>query len=260
MKKKILFTPKGFFITFIFLFFSSQSSADIRSLQQLEAAEDIEIASQQVAKAYFYLHQEIRVEQSERDLKNGLDSIEKNINILTNTKDKKQQRMVKFMSFTLDEIKETTAQPYTNERGALMLDYSETLLEGAESLAKKYTHTKDKKEKMLIVTKKMTFLLERATKYYIAFRDGFADHNNVKQLEKSIKDFEVHLKTIRAYKYPAEPQRAVSKIIEYWPIAKEFYLGVEKNDLPLIVSVTTNHLEKSLAILENYHHNLAEGK
>ncbi len=260
MNKQTLFTPKRFLITLIFLIFSNPSSADTRSLQQLEAAENIEIASQQVTKAYFYLHQEIRVEQSERDLENGLNSIEKNIKVLTNTKDKKQQRMVKFMSFTLDEIKETAAQPYTNERGALMLDYSETLLEGAESLAQKYIHKKDKKEKMLIITKKMTFLLERATKYYIAFRDGFADHNNVKQLEKAIKDFEAHLKVIQTYKYPAEPQRAVSKIIEYWPIAKEFYLGVEKNDLPLIVSVTTNHLEKSLAILENYHHNLAEGK
>jgi len=260
VNKQTLFIPKIFLVTFIFLFFSSQSAADIRSLQQLEATEDIEMASQQITKAYFYLHQEIRIEQSERDLENGLDSIEKNINILANTKDKKQQRMVKFMSFTLDEIKETAAQPYTNERGALMLDYSETLLEGAESLAKKYIHKKDKKEKMLITTKKMTFLLERATKYYIAFRDGFSDHNNVKQLEKAIKEFEAHLKIIRAYKHPAEPQRAVSKLIEYWPIAKDFYLGVEKNDLPLIVSVTTNHLEKSLAVLENYHHNLAEGK
>lgn len=257
MNKQTLFTPKEFLVTFILLFFSSQAAADIRSLQQLEATEDIEMDSQKITKAYFYLHQEIRIEQSERDLENGLDSIEKNINILTNTKDKKQQRMVKFMSFTLDEIKEIIEKPYTREHGALMLDYSETLLEGAESLAKNHTH---KKDKMLITTKKMIFLLERATKYYIAFRDGFSDHNNVKQLEKAIKEFETHLKIIRAYKYPAEPQRAVSKLIEYWPIAKNFYLGIEKNDLPLIVSVTTNHLEKSLAVLENYHHNLAEGK
>jgi len=260
MNTQTLFTLKGFLFAIIFLFCSNQSVADIRSLQQLEAAEDIEMASQQITKAYFYLHQEIRVEQSENDMENGLTSIEKNINILNKINDKKQLRMVKFMSFTLDEIKKTISQPYTNERGALMLDYSETLLEGAESLTKKYTHKNDKKEEMLITTKKMNFLLERATKYYIAFKDGFSDHNNVKQLEKAIKEFEDHLKKIQAYKYPSESQRAANKLSEYWPIAKEFYLGVEKNDLPLIVSVTTRHLEKSLATLEHYHHDLAGGK
>jgi len=41
---------------------------------------------------------------------------------------------------------------------------------------------------------------------------------------------------------------------------EEFYLGVEKNDLPLIVLITTRCLEKSLATLEHYHHDLAGGK
>jgi len=113
---------------------------------------------------------------------------------------------------------------------------------------------------MLIITKEINFLLERVTKYYIAFKDGFSDHNNVKQLEEAIKKFESHLKSIQAYKYSGEPQRAANKLTEYWPIAKEFYLGVEKNDLPLIVSVTIRHLEKSLTTLEHYHHDLAGGK
>ncbi|MCF6337350.1 MAG: hypothetical protein L3J84_05270 [Gammaproteobacteria bacterium] len=260
MKKYILLTQKGFLLAITFLFLSNQSIADSRNIQQLEAAENIEITSQQIAKAYFYLHQEIRVEQSEQDLKNGLFAIERDIKTLTNTKDKKQRRMVTFMSFTLDEIKDIIEKPYTNEHGALMLDYSETLLEGAESLVKKHTHKKYNKEKMLIITKQMTFFLERATKYYIAFRDGFTDHNNVKQLEMAIKGFESHLKTIQAYKYSGKPQQAVNKLTEYWPVAKGFYLGIEENDLPLIVSITTRHLEKSLAILEQYHHDLAVDK
>jgi len=69
-------------------------------------------------------------------------------------------------------------------------------------------------------------------------------------LEKAIETFESHLKRIQVYKYPGKPKRA----------AKKFYLGVEKNDLPLIVSVTTRHLEKSLTTLEHYHHDLAGGK
>ena len=235
MSNRKLEMVKGVTLTFLFMVCASTALADSRSIRMLEAAENIEMASQQITKAYFYLNQGIRVEQSERDMASGLAAIEKDIRVLTKSRDKDQQRMVMFMSFTADEIKETAAQPYTQERGALMLDYSETLLEGAESLTKKYIHKKDKKEQMLIATQKMSFLLERATKYYIAFKDGFTDHNNVIQLENSIKDFEAYLKKIKAFKYPSEQKRAADKLAEYWPIAKGFYLGVEKSDFPLIV-------------------------
>jgi hypothetical protein len=228
-------------------------------LRQIEAAENIKMVSQQIVKAYFYLHQDIRVEQSEKNLKNGLTALSKDVKILTKTKDVEQKNMVMFMSFTMDEIKETVSKPYNKERGALMLDYSETLLEGAEFLLTKHNFKQgDKELKMLIVSEEMAFLLERTTKYYIAFKDGFTDHNNVKQLEQAVAEFEINLKKIKTYSYPDNLKGEVKKIVKYWPIAKKFYLGVEDSDLPLIVSITTQHLEKSIKKLERYHHKKAK--
>lgn len=261
MSIKTLLTLKESVLALVFLSYSGLSmAANVNELKQLEAAENIEMASQEVTKAYFYLGQGIRVEQSEKDLEHGLVAIEKDIKILSKTKNKEQQRMMQFMSFTMDEIKETIGQTYSKENGALMLDYSETLLEGAESIAQKHIHKGDKTEAMLVAVEKMIFLLERATKYYIAFKAGFTDHNNVVQLEKSIKDFESYLKKVSAQKYSGKSKRAIDKIDEYWPIAKGFYLGVEKSDFPLIVSITTKHLEKSLATLERHYHDKALGK
>lgn len=244
----------GYLLLFASLFYSGLSGAANRQdLQQLQAAEKIQIVSQQIPKAYFYLHQGIRVEQAKKDLKNGMKALKRNIKILSKTRDKEQLGMVEFMSYTQDEMKSTMIRPFNKERGALMLDYGEVLLEGAESLVAKHIHKNDQQEEMLVVTEQMSFLLERATKYYIAFRAGFTDENNVKQLQRAIAKFESHLKRVSAYKYPDSLSAEVTKLTEYWPRAKSFYLGITKKNLPLIVFITTQHLEKSIKVLENHH-------
>lgn len=230
-------------------------SADTRDVRQLRAAEDIKVVSQQITKAYFYIHQKIRVKHATKDLNNGLIALDRDIKILSaGSADEEQKSMLLFLQFTHDELKDTVNKPYSKERGALMLDYSETLLEGAELLAKKHTHKNDKKEQMLIITERMKFLLERITKYYIAFRGGFNDHNNVVQLEQAIKEYESNLAIVKAFNYPSNLKRTVHKLVRYWPLAKKFYLGVEKNELPLIVFVSTQNMEKSLHKLESYHY------
>ena len=228
-------------------------SADLKNLQHLKSAENIEIVSQKITKAYFYIHQLIRVEEAQADLKSGLFNLAQDINTLDSSNNSEQQAMVMFLSFTQDEIKDILSKPYSKENGALMLDYSEALLEGAESIVKLHSHATNKQENMLITTEKMSFLLERITKYYIAFREGFNDHNNVVQLNQAVIEFEANLTKVKAFDYPDILIGHVLKITKYWPIAKKFYLGIEKNDLPLIVFISTQYMEKSLKKLENYH-------
>lgn len=247
-------TIKKSIIALACLIYSSLTFAvDLKDLKQLEAAENIEKVSQQITKAYFYIHQVIRVEEAKADLKSGLFNLKRNIKILDATSNSEQQAMVVFLSFIQSEVKNILTKPYSKENGAAMLDYSEALLEGAESVAKLHTHKKDEKEDMLITTEKMSFLLERITKYYIAFREGFDDHNNVIQLNQAVAEFEADLAKVKAFNYPDKLKVQVNKLTKYWPIAKKFYLGIEKNDLPLIVFISTQYMEKSLKILEKHH-------
>lgn len=250
---KLSIIKKSILVLSCLMYSNLSFSIDIKDLEQLEAAENIERVSQKITKSYFYIHQLIRIEEAQAEIKSGLSSLDRDIKILNQSKNSEQQAMVMFLSFTQDEIKAIIAAPYSKENGALMMDYSEALLEGAESIAKLHAHKKNKDENMLITTEKMSFLLERISKYYIAFREGFNDHNNVIQLNQSVIEFEAYLKKVQAFNYPDNLKVHVMKLTKYWPISKKFYLGIEKNDLPLIVFISTQYMEKSLKILEHHH-------
>ena len=86
--------------------------------------------------------------------------------------DEEEKNVLMFISFTRDEMASVLRQPYSDENGAMMLDFSESLLEGAELIARKHTYKKDSEEGMLDVVEHMGFLLERITKYYISHKAG----------------------------------------------------------------------------------------
>ena len=226
-----------------------------RDLHMLEAAETIKQYSQEAAKAYFYQQQHVRTAQAIRDLEDSLTAFDNAIKELNRyAKDEEDKNMLQFLAFTVDELKQTTSEVYNEEYGALMLDYSDSLLEGAELIEHKHAKRNSYKESMLITTEDMAFLLERITKYYIAFRAGFRDYNNVMQLQQAVKDFESGLAEINTYKgYPKSIKARVRKLNAYWKIAKKFYLGIEKGALPVIVSSSTDHMVRILDHLRDYH-------
>lgn len=243
-------------ITIIFLTISPVTySADTQRITILTASENIEYISQQIAKAYFYKQQRVRVSHATRELKEGMNALNTDLVLLEKGNlDEEGKNILSFLSFTHDDLKETLSQPYSEENGALMIDYSESLLEGAELIAQKHHNKKDSKERMIVVTERMLFLLERITKYYIAFRAGFNDQNNIVQIEHAIAEFEVNLAKINKYKsYPKSLKSTIMKINDFWPIAKRFYLGVEKGALPVIVLASTDKLVKRIQILGTHH-------
>lgn len=241
-------------ITFFCLTLAAVSSAaGKQEIAKLEAAGDIKDVSQEITKAYFYKHLEIRIVQAKRDLKEGLERLDRAIKTLSSNAGDEEQGILTFVGYARDEMKSTIKQPYSAENGAMMLDYSESLLEGASLISQKYFNKDNVEEAGLVAVKKMEFLLERISKYYIAHKAGFKDFNNVVQLEKAVKEFEVNLKKLNAYNYPASLQANTEKINKFWPIAKGFYLGIEKGALPIIVMSSTNNLERALHSLQKYH-------
>ena len=236
-------------------------AADKAAARILESAEAIGRLSQKIAKAYFYRQQRIRVSHANRELKASTSALDREIKKLSAASlDDEEKNVLMFIAFTRDEMKEVISQAYTEENGALMLDFSDSLLEGSELIASKHTQKKDFKEAMLVTMKRNLFLLERITKYYIAFRAGFKDYNNIVQLKEAIQKFESNLKKINAFKgYPKKLNASVQKVNQFWPIAKRFYLGVEKGALPVIVLASTDNLIKELKKLETFHRNALVG-
>jgi len=238
---------------------NAAANVDQHDLAMMESAKNVGIVSQKIAKAYFYKHMDIRPDHAEQDLKESLTELKKDIlqiheGIKGNSKEEKN--IAVFLSYTRDELDKALSKPYSQETGALMIDFSESLLEGADFLSGKYGgQAKSGEAGMLAEVDNLLFLLERVNKYYIAHKAGFKDYNNVVQLQKAVEDFETGLAKINNYgRYPESVQESVKKINQFWPVAKEFYLGVQQNALPVIVLASTDKLEKEVKTLANFHH------
>ncbi|MEN8199467.1 MAG: hypothetical protein ABFR63_05270 [Thermodesulfobacteriota bacterium] len=230
------------------------SGATKEQVVRLEAAENLKYVSQQITKAYFYKEMEIRIVQAKRDLQEGMTALDSDIKTLSDgVTDEEAMGVLTFISFSRDEMEGTLKQPYSEENGALMLDFSESLLEGASLIAGKQGSEADAAAAELVIVKQMGFLLERMNKYYIAHKAGFKDYNNVVQLEKAVDEFEANLTKVNAYSYPASLRPSTEKINKFWPIAKRFYLGIEKGALPIIVMSSTDNLGRALDNLLDYH-------
>lgn len=240
---------------------SAVAATNKHELLTLEAAENVTFLSQRITKAYFYKQQGVRPDQAAEDLKKSLVLLDKDLIILQdglNSNDKEERNINVFLEYTADELKDTVNKPYNKERGALMIDYSESLLEGAEFITQKHMHKGNKEEVMLVSVEHMLFLLERINKLYIAYQAGFKDYNNVVQLKQAVQDFEITLAKVNGYtKYTDSSLDNRNKINEFWPVAKEFFIDIQKGALPVIVLASVERLEKELKVLEDFHHNEA---
>ncbi len=215
-------------------------------------AETVRGISQDLAKNYFYIEQGIQTSSAKKGLKRDMITLDDTIRKLqmgaTNANTK---GIVEFMFFSVDELKSTLKENFSSENGGLVLDYTETLLEGSESIIR---HNKGKTQTMLDVVEEMQFLLERATKYYIAFRAGYTDAVNVTQARLAVEKFETLLAKVKAHTYPGPITTGpVKKLAKYWPVSKNFYLGIKKSELPTIVFISTKHMNKALDALVEYH-------
>lgn len=249
------FVETGLIMFFCLMVVNTGNAAIIQQIATLEAAENIKYLSQELTKAYFYKELEIRVVQAKRDIEEGMATLDSAIETLnSDVTDEETQGVLTFIVFARDEMKSTITQPYSEENGAMMLDFSESLLEGATLIGQKLFQKNDIEQAGLVTVKQMKFMLERINKYYIAHKAGFKDYNNVVQLEKAIAGFEANLKKVNAYSYPASLRPSTEKINKFWPIAKGFYLGIEKGSLPIIVMSSTNNLERALHNLQDYHY------
>lgn len=232
-------------------------------VDMMESAKSVGILSQKIAKAYFYKHMDIRSDHADQDLQESVSQLKKDILKLHDGikagSSKEEKNIAIFLSYTRDELDKALAKPYSLETGALMIDFSESLLEGADFLSGVYGKGSTGEAGMLAEVDNLMFLLERVNKYYIAHKAGFKDYNNVVQLQKAVEDFEKGLAKINSYgRYPDHAQESVAKINQFWPVAKDFYLGVQQNALPVIVLASTDKLEKEVSNLKNFHHKEAE--
>lgn len=189
-------------------------------------------------------------------MQEGLTEFDKNIPILQQgLQGKEEESIMKFLLSSYERLKTILPKPYNNEHGAVVIDASESLFEAAEFLSEAHLpKNKNTDEIMLGVIQRELRLLERINKYYIAHHAGIENSNNVIQLKQSVTDFEAGLQKITKHEnHPGALQKSITSINKLWPIAKDFYLGIQSRTQPVIVLAATDKLTEELVVLEKHH-------
>lgn len=229
-------------------------SATRGDIKVIEASENIRYLSQKMVKDYLFFYKN----SDKTEVKRELDRILLRLNddfriIVTTTKDTDTKDILEFLAYSKDQIEEIFDAAPDEEKAALMLDYSETLLEGADSIASAHKYDFSDEEKMLMVTKEMEYLLERITKYYMALHVGFDSATNREAMQDAIAQFEENIGKVNVYKYPTRETEQQVKMNISWEANKKFLARSEELFIPKLMLISVEHLENIVANIALYH-------
>jgi len=220
----------------------------------IEATENIRFLSQQIVKEYLFLFVTPQKKAVKAALKKRLVSLSNNIRtIASTTKDADSKDILEFLAYSKDQIAQTLTEKITNENAALMLDYSETLLEGADSIAAAHAYDFTSEERMLMATKQMEYLVERIMKYYMAVHVGFDNPTNKEQMHRSIAQFGNKLNEIEVYRYPKDIDTIKSEMIGAWYANGRYFGKSDTLFIPKLMLMSTAYLEDLIIKIALYH-------
>jgi hypothetical protein len=223
-------------------------------INTIEAAEKIRYLSQKIAKNYLYLYSRPKRIEIKKELYAMVGELEKNFTtVASSTKEDNTKDLLKYLNYNKENIEKLLLQKVTKERSLKMLDYSEILLEGADSIAKEHSYLFNTEEAMLMNIKKYEYLIERLGKFYMASGLGALSQSNQKKMEESKKTLGEGLKTIQKYQYPAYLQKKKTELIRFWNANR--YILTHSYDMfvPNLVNITGIYFEQLLTQFALYH-------
>jgi len=242
-------------ILFTIIILTLSSFASSRSdVQIIEATENIRYLGQKISKDYLYLYNNPKKIELKEELTKDIKMLELSIyNIGMSTINTDSKNILDFLTYNTNEIKELLAKNVNKERSILILDYSESFLEGANSIASVHTYAFSDEEKMLMVMKELEYLLERVSKYYVASNLNLDKVNNNEHMIKAILKIDNILKDINRYAYPVELKKETTQMNMIWKTHREFLYKSQKLFLPNLLDASTKNLEKIVEDIALYH-------
>ncbi|NOQ77932.1 MAG: hypothetical protein GQ546_00875 [Gammaproteobacteria bacterium] len=210
----------------------------------LKYVKELQLQSQIIAKDYFYIAQGLREDKARIEIKESAREIDNILNILTvSIKNEEMQNLLIYLNEINLESKSVFNDSFSNENASLVIDFSETIYEGSQSIIEYLLQSTNNDKSLFNEISQQKFALQRINKFYIAYQAGFNDKTMLDRLAQSVKIFEKGLETLNLHKFLNYDQEfAFVRLKNSWAISKKFYEGMEKGDLTLIVSVSTDHL------------------
>jgi len=220
----------------------------------IEATENIQYLSQKIATDYFSFYNKPKDILLKKQMIKNINNLQFFVeDIADTTKDTHTQNILNYFSYRIEQIKQLPNQEVSESSARLILKYSETLLEGAKSIAKEHKYQFSNEEKMLMTSKEIQYLIERVNKYYMAFQIGLDSRSNYEQITKDIIKIDNNLKEIAFYLYPAKFEKKLEKIDRVWSVNRGFLAGVKETSIPILLLSSTEYMKKLLKDIEQYH-------
>jgi len=205
--------------------------------------------SQRIAKDYLYVGKNIAMTKTEKELKVSLEEFFKSHKVLVKSISNPEIRnLLAFVALSSNELKETSNKPFTLDNAQLILDLSESMLEGSQYVVDSLnTSLQSNAYKIIERAGKQRMLAQRIAKYYIAYQSGIKDQNTVNSMKKTVKSFQKNLDFLLNNKNNTPIiRKKLNEINKLWKIVHKFYNNIEKGGLPLIVFNTTDKITEKM--------------
>ena len=239
-------------ITLISLLVCSSSlygkSSELDANGLIDIAGKQRMLSQRIAKDYLYVGKNIAINRSDKQLKASLNEFFKiHSKLSVSISDPEIKNLLDFVALSTDELKSVSNQKFTIDNAQLILDLTESMLEGSQYIVNSLV--KGKKIKNFAVLEKAAkqrMLSQRIAKYYIAYQSGIKDENTVNSMKNTVQEFSDNLNILLQNKNSVKVNKKLKEIDRLWKIVHKFYNNIEKGGLPLIVFNTTDKITKKM--------------
>ncbi len=246
---------KIFYIYLLILSLSSISLASTRAdVKIIETSENIRYLSQKIVKNYLYLYRHPQKIEIKKEIEKELNQLGDYFNNISNiVKDDDTKGIIEFLHYTKEQILEIVQNIPNKEDVLLMLDYSEIILEGTDTIANIYKYDFIDEEKMIMTTKSIEYLLERTIKYYMAFKMDFNKDMNKESMYIAINSLEEDFAKIESYSYPDIQKKKRQNIMNLWKRNRMFINKGEKIFIPNLLIPSISNLEYAVKDISLYH-------
>ncbi len=217
--------------------------------------------SQRIAKDYLYIGNKVAVRKATKQMATAMKLFKENQEILGKSiNDPEIKNLLSFVNMSMNELFGVVKKPYSFDDAQLVLDLSETMLEGSQYIVD-YLKKKINIKGSLIVdyAGKQRMLSQRIAKYYIAYQAGIRDKNTVDQMNASVAEFAKHHKVLMENKEnTATINQKLAQVDKLWKVVYKFYLNIEKGGLPFIVYTSTDDITSKMDEITKLYEKLYE--
>ena len=142
--------------------------------------------SQRIAKDYLYAGNKVAPAKANKQLKKSLEELQTaHKTLVESINDPEIKNLLAFVEMSTEDFSATANEEFNVDNAQLVIDLSESMLEGSQYVVDSLKETVKIKESVIVgQAGKQRMLSQRIAKYYIAYQSGIKDKNTVDQMQQ----------------------------------------------------------------------------